>query len=324
MTKPQHGELPWSPEEVAVIARAASNAPSIYGYQPWSLGFRDRSVTLYECVGDWLASRDSEGRGQRISCGAALANLVLAIRSLGWASEVSFGYSQDEPDVVARVTAVRRQEPAAQDFQRFRMIAQRTSYRNTFADPALSQVQRDAIRDVITSFLVHGKWISGHAEALPLARLLAYAARVYRGDEDYERELATWAPSGDAPKRAAAADSFVAQGFSAVDLVTAPAHVPDEEWLASHIEHESILVLSTPVDGRRAHIRAGEAMELVWLAAIGLGLVASVLIQPLHLSEVRWELAARLGLEGIPQMLMRFGYPSMPPGPDPLLNHSGG
>ncbi|MEV4729672.1 hypothetical protein [Saccharopolyspora sp. NPDC049426] len=85
-------DRPWSPEEVATIASAVNRAPSVYNTQPWSLLMRDRVVELYERDSPAELRHDTEGRDRLISCGAALMNLVLAVRKLGWRAELPSGH----------------------------------------------------------------------------------------------------------------------------------------------------------------------------------------------------------------------------------------
>ena len=76
-------------EEIAryVVAKAVW-APSVHNTQPWRFttdgGPR---ISLHADADRRLAVADSDGREMMISCGAALFNVRLALRSLGYIPE---------------------------------------------------------------------------------------------------------------------------------------------------------------------------------------------------------------------------------------------
>ncbi|MDR7300843.1 Acg family FMN-binding oxidoreductase [Haloactinomyces albus] len=320
-TKPRHGAAvagqPWTSEDIATLERTVDRAPSVHNTRPWSLTVQDRAATLHERTNAELEQHDPEGRDRRLSCGAALTNLILAVRNLGWATETRREHSPDPPDEIAAVLGSHREPPNATEGQRYRAIIRRTSYRRVFEPRAVSYLSREALLAAATSPTVFPRWVT-MGEAPSVAELLAYAARVRRKDRSYQRELAMWtvgAPGEVAPGEGVPADAFGTEGVPAVGLTTSATRVPDEQRLAAWIETESLMVLSTASEDYYDHVSAGMAMQLAWLAATSLGLVASVMTQPLHLTEVRSGLRERLGLPGEPQLLMRFGYPAAVPGP---------
>jgi Nitroreductase family len=95
-------------------------------------------------------------------------------------------------------------------------------------------------------------------------------------------------------------------------LVRRATEVPETAELEPRLAGETLLVLVTVDDARADHVRAGYALERVWLAAVDLGLAAAVLTQPLHLEPVRSALCEDLGLTGFPQALLRIGYAAEP------------
>ncbi|MDA3625153.1 nitroreductase family protein [Saccharopolyspora sp. WRP15-2] len=298
------GHRGWSAEESAVINRAVHNAPSVHNSRPWSLELRDRTAELRERP-TLLAQHDPGGRDRRISCGAALANLVLAVRGLGWAVEEKLG--SDAGLVLAAVTATGRAEPSEVERRRSEAVLERRSYREAFDGSELPESTRDALLEAVAAPGVTGRWISGADETLAVARLLTYAARVFRGNAEYQRELSSWTTeAGDGLRR----DAFGERGLAAVGLTTGRTHLPDESALAARMQREAVLVVGVQTDGPVDQVRAGAAVEQAWLEATGRGLVASVMTQPLHLAEVRSELAAGLGFAEAPQVLMRVGRPA--------------
>ncbi|SDK66399.1 Nitroreductase family protein [Actinopolyspora mzabensis] len=308
-------EQGWSPEEVRGLEDAVARAPSVHNTQPWELTASDRTALLRERPDVALEQHDPEGRDRRLSCGAAVTNLFLAVRELGWAALVRRGPEEsesDDPLLVATVRATHRQQPSVAEGQRFRAITRRTSYRRPFHEQQLPHVAREALLAAGNSSDVHARWITGIEEARTLAEILGYAARVHRKDRHYQRELAMWLTSGQGgvdPGGGIASEDLGTEGVAAVGLVGSSSRLPDERQLAEWMANESIMVLTTATDEPAAHFRTGEAMQFAWLTATSLGLVASVITQPLNLTEVRAGLRDRLGLPGPPHALLRFGYP---------------
>lgn len=304
-------DRPWSPEEAAIIARAVNRAPSVHNTQPWALSMHGRVVDLHQRDDIAPSQSDPEGRDRTISCGAALTNLVLAVRKLGWQADIAF---RGDSKHLASVAASRRLEPSQAEIQRYEAIADRASHRRPFGPQPVSGPDQGALRSAAETLpSVRARWITGNAEALHLARLLTYAARVQHADEAYQRELASWIvqPAESKPS-GVPAEALGVQGLGAVGLVTGATRAPDEAWLAARVESESVLLLSTPEDGLRAHLDAGAALENAWLEAAHRGLGASVMTQCLQLGEIRRGLARDGGGPDSVQVLMRFGHPAAP------------
>lgn len=257
---------PWSPEEVAVLARAVGHAPAVHATPPWWLEVHRQTAVLWERPNGRSQGRDPDGRDRLLSSGAALTNLILAARGLGWATEhASYG--------LASVTAVRPEPPTPTETRLFRAIDRRVNHRG-FAPEPVSGEQVRILLEAGADEGVRLRQVQDTADVTALANMLVYSAVAHRHDDP---------------------------------CVTSQ---PDRDVLATRIARESVFVLSTPEDGPDDHLRAGAAMQRMWLTATALGLAASVLTQPLHLREFRCALARRLELEASPQVLIRIGHPT--------------
>ncbi|GAA2341582.1 NAD(P)H nitroreductase [Saccharopolyspora halophila] len=295
--------MAWSPDDMADLVEAVSRAPSVHNSRPWELTLHGRAAVLRENRVE-LLRHDPGGRDQRISCGTALTNLELAVRGLGWRAQVDLHAGSGE--VSGSVTAGARAEPSSRELRWARAMPQRHSYRQRFDPTPLPERLRRVVRDATRGARTGARWIGSDAEALSTARMLGYAARVFRANADYSRELAGWrSPVGEELRRV----SGGLHGLSAVGLAAADSDLPDDDAVAERIREEAVLLIGTRGDRPDDHVRAGQAVERAWLAATSAGLAASVTTQPLHLGVVRVALAKRLGTPLIPQVLMRFGYP---------------
>jgi len=294
--------MTWSSTEVGVLARAVSRAPSVHNSQPWALEAHVDSADLYERFQVRLPRHDPTGRDRVISCGAALTNLELAVRALGWDAEVSLFPDSARPDLVARVRASGRSEATAGEVDRYSAIFRRQSYRAPFS---LHQLSEESLRTLATAARTDGteaRVIRRRSESRALAELLGHAAAVLHDDHAYQRELTAWSAQFPDPPEEASTLPWTG-------LVRSGTHLPDSITLTERLMGEGLLVVLTPDDTRRDHLRAGAALQRVWLTAITRGLVGSVLTQPLHLAEIRTGLVERLQLAGYPQLFLRLGYP---------------
>jgi len=306
----------WTLGEKNLIATAAARAPSVHNTEPWVLEFGNdelhpHQVSLYERLDRALPRHDPLGRDRLISCGAALAHVRLAIRVLGWTSDLALFPDPARPDEVAMVTATGRAAPSEAELGCFDAHTGRRSHRKPFA----ARPTDDETRALLAAQNVAGvglRPVRGRDELAALAKLLHHTALVLRADHAYQRELSAWtAPVRDPlPGEGVSAATRRATTLPWAGLVRRTTAVPDIATLADRLRGELLVVVETPDDGPLDQVRAGMAAETVWLAATGAGLAGSVLTQPFHLSEVRAGLVESLSLNGFPQLLLRFGHPT--------------
>lgn len=305
-----HDERMWSDGEIEVLARAVLRAPSVHNIQPWSLALPELRAELSERTDLSLPEHDPTGRDRLISCGAALENLVLAVRVLGWATEVEM--SPGGGSLVAVVTPSGREPPSDSELHAYAAISRRRSHRRPFADiPVAPSLLAPVIGE-----LPHGIGcrVLRAADKDLLSVLLEQAARTIQSREGLQRELEEWTgewrPDG-------VGDGLVRPGYDKAGLPWAglvrwTSLIPDAPTLARRLAAENVLIFWVKEDDRAGHVATGVAMQRSWLAAVDGGLAASVLTQLLHEDAVRERVTAELNLPGHPQLIMRLGYPDGP------------
>ncbi|GAA5106527.1 Acg family FMN-binding oxidoreductase [Haloechinothrix salitolerans] len=299
----------WTRAEVGVLVRAVSNAPSVHDTMPWILETREHRADLYENVERSLPHHDPTGRDRLISCGAALANLRLAVRSLGWRFDVTL-YPERRGDLVARLTTTARQPATETELASYWSMFRRRSYRKPFLPDPVTEAEIVGVVSAAAGDGVRLRRVE-RDECRALATLLCYAADVLRADKGYQRELDAWTRryaryigGSDGHRGARPRDTLPWAG-----LVSTDTRLPDVPTLARRLAEETLFVVVSDTDTPVDHVRAGEAMQRAWLAAVSDGLAGAVLTQALHLSEVRSGMVDRLGLAGYPQVLLRIGRP---------------
>lgn len=302
----------WTSGERGIVALASEQAPSVHNTSPWVLQFHDdaHGVSLFENLDRALPRHDPLGRDRLISCGAALTNVLLAMRALGWVPEMVLRPDPARPYEVARIVARSRRAATDAEFARYLAIAARHSYRRPFLE---TPVDTGTLR-LLTAHGVDGvelRVLSSVDETAAAATLLAHAALVLRADRDYQRELSVWTASDEHPGLGAGVAVVPRRNATLpwAGLVRRSTAVPDVETLADRLGRERLLLVETPDDGPLDQVRAGMAMQTAWLTATDAGLVGSVLTQPFQLPEVRAGLVEALLLPGYPQLLLRLGHP---------------
>jgi nitroreductase len=308
----------WSPDEIEAVQAAVRAAPSVHNTQPWTLDFHhdrhdgeERCVTLYRRSDRALAWHDPHGRDLLISCGAALTNIRLAMCVLGWDPHVGVYVSRTRPDEVAMVTAGARRSPSTVELDRYAAIPRRHSARRPFADALVASDQRDRLVAASHTAGVELRPVWGEDEIAVLARVFDHAALVLKADRAYQRELSAWTGMGSVPSPGGGM-ADVPRRFDTLPwagLVRRDTAIPDRDTLAARLRRECLLLVETPDDGPAYHVRGGMAVQDSWLAATADGLAASLLTQPLQISEVRAGLIEGLTLGGFPQAVLRVGHP---------------
>lgn len=302
----------WTMAEKNVLAVAAAAAPSVHNTRPWALELDgDRRVAeIHELLDRALPRHDPLGRDRLISCGAALEHVRVAAGVLGYTTTTHLFPDPIQPGLVGRVSATGRAEPSDVDVAAHGAMSRRHSHRGPF--------RRARVRRGLTSRIVAANRTDGvelrvvsEVDAEAVAKVLGHSAQVLRNDRAYQRELNAWTSS--------VRDPLPGDGVSAatrrtatlpwVGLVRATTAVPDLPTLAERLRAELLVLVETPDDGPVNHVRAGMAVESVWLAAVASGLVGAVLTQPFQVRESRAGLIEALHLNGFPQILLRLGFP---------------
>ncbi|SDM35820.1 Acg family FMN-binding oxidoreductase [Allokutzneria albata] len=293
----------WTRYESRTLIRALQHAPSVHNTQPWALELHERNALLFERRDIALPHHDPTGRDRLLSCGAALANLELAASALGWRCTTSLG----DP---VHVAATDRLAPSDVELAQFDAIPLRRSHRFPFAAEGLSAEEIRTITEAATGSGVGVHLIAEEEHVHTVAGLVEYARNVFRANRAYQHELRGWTTHRHNRRvHSGIPHERFGPGLYFGGIVRRDWPTPDVEGIAAQIRRETVLVFSTENDSRREHLLTGAALQRAWLSATALGLAASVITQPLQLSEVRRGLAARLELPGRPHALLRVGRP---------------
>ncbi|HEX5598583.1 MAG TPA: nitroreductase family protein [Micromonosporaceae bacterium] len=293
--------------DLRAAVTAAVRAPSLHNSQPWRFRLHDGGIEVLIDVERRLPASDPTGWAARLSCGAAVFNLRMALAAAGKPAEVRLRPYAQEPQVVARLTpgAVRPATPAEQAL--FAAIPRRHSNRLPFwPDP----VPADARWRLIQAARQETAWLElivGPDAVAALAEIAHSANRVLQRDPAYQTELTSWIrteQATDGVPVSAGAPVAEPQDLLPQRPFGVRTRAPGRDFETEPL----VAVLGMTGDTPGDQIMAGQALQRVLLTATDSGLAASMLSQPIEVPAAREALRLALGRTGTPQMVIRIGY----------------
>jgi nitroreductase len=293
-------------------ATRAALAPSIHNTQPWHFTVTGRSLEIRSDSSRQLTVLDPRRRQLTISCGCALFNARVSIAADGFDPVVERFPDPGRPDLIARISlgnAIDWMPIGALDSA----IGQRRTNRRAFAD---ERVPASVIYDLIQAAR------SENGELIPItnpehrraaAELSQVANQVQQADAAYLTELLAW--TTDDPTRLDGVQALSVPYAGALSdahdrLPLRPFDVRGAGWLPASSNSDAdhcLLLFATAQDRPASWLRAGEALEHVWLTLTRLGYAASPLTQVVEVARTRPLLRTALGIEAYPQLLLRVG-----------------
>ncbi|MFJ4007427.1 Acg family FMN-binding oxidoreductase [Streptomyces sp. NPDC090023] len=300
---------------VSALVSEASAAPSLHNTQPWAFRYLSDTgiLLLYADRTRALPRTDPDSRGLHLGCGAALLNLRVAAAAAGLAPDVRLLPYPADTDLLAEV---RLWDPAPPDMALALLgpaVRRRHSSRHPYLEQDIPGAWQGLLADTAEAegaqLLFPGTW---HVRSL--LRLAEDAEGWEEADPDLRGETERWARVESADAREITdgipAEAFGPRGRRAASPVRDFADgraVPGREWATFEADPHFAL-LGTVRDGREDWLRAGQALERVLLVATDLGLVASLMSQPLEWPELRWVARDPLSTMANVQMIVRLGW----------------
>jgi hypothetical protein len=290
----------------------AGRAPSIHNTQPWRFHWDGRSFELRADTQRGLTAADPEGRELVLSCGAALFNLRLALRKLGFNTSEQLLPVVSDPRLFARVTVTPGTPADVRTRRMYAALTRRHTHRGAFEDRPLTAelavaLQRAAEAEGASLLYVHDP--GQRHRVLHLARA---AERDLASDERVRAEVAEWTP----PRGSARLDGIPTTAYAqAPSTLVEDLPARDFDLDRGYGEVESVeqpagglAVLLTTRDLEIDWLQAGQAMEHVLVTAAERSAFAALHSQVIEVPNLREELRRELCTSGYPQILLRFGY----------------
>ncbi|MET8764267.1 nitroreductase family protein [Lentzea sp. NPDC004782] len=305
-----------TPEQVERALATAALAPSVHNTQPWRFRVRRDRIELHPDPSRKLAATDPEDRELRLSCGAALYNLRLALQDLGVRPLVTVLPGQDAPGALA---VVRRGGTLKIDDEHralLKAVPHRRTNRKPFLEATVDPRQRHAL---VRAAELERSWlhvVTTREDRAQLKKLVQRAHEIQLHDEAVQAELAAFTghrpgatdgvPPASAGVRPAMQDEWVFRDFQG------PERQPGKDYESDPL----VVVLCSFYDGPLGDLQAGQALQRVLLTATTHGLSASFLSQPVEVRRIREDLRRALGGLLVPQTVLRLGFSTpVPPTP---------
>ncbi|MFF1681529.1 Acg family FMN-binding oxidoreductase [Streptomyces sp. NPDC058256] len=291
---------------------AAITAPSLHNSQPWLFTGRDTGLDLYADPTRRLPRTDPAGREMAISCGAALFNVRLAMRHLGFLPVVRPFPDPWNPAFLARVAWGPYAGPSADEELMHHAMRQRHTHRGPFRTAPLPQLLIDELREHARAECAELYTLGSHAEVNRLAELVRDGEQAGRTDPGRVAELTHWTrpsrssrldgvPFDDCPYHPDCT-SLAGRDFLGLTrtMPTPPAVWPARTGL--------VALLSTSRDTRGDWLRAGQALQRVLLYAAAHRVGAAFHTQPLEVPHLRAQVRTTIVAGQFPQMILRLGF----------------
>ncbi len=303
-----------SDELAKLVVGAAAHAPSVHNTQPWWFSHGQQEIGLHADTERRLHVADPLGRELMISCGAALFNVRVALRYLGFVPRVTLLPDPDLPNFLARVTWC-DEAPAAEYEQRlFAEIPLRRTHRGGFdfaplAPALISDLAQQAELERAKLTIVTGD------RQRALAAVVTAGDCAVRIDSARAQEQARWAPAPGSQRRT----GVPATAYPALAEPTEPpfssrdfSHGQGWGFAASDQDQQERSagvagVLTTVADDPIDWVRTGQALQRLLLHASICGVSAALHSQPLEVPDLRDFIRTALSAGAYPQMVLRLG-----------------
>lgn len=312
---PRAGEPLALAETIRHVVSEAVWAPSVHNTQPWRFATAEQEISLYADGSRRLPVSDPGGREMMISCGAALFNLRLALRSLGWIPEASVLPDRGQPLLIARVRFQRQAPPSEFEQRLSAQVRQRRTHRGGFDPVPLPTGLLAALRQGAARYGATLRIVASDEERAALAAAVQAAEHVQEMHSEHVQELARWAT----PPGCARSDGVPPFSYPARAEHTDP-DFPGRDFAHGHgwglpplsaaplFRSAGVAALLTmDADSPADWIGAGQALQRILLTANACGIAAALHTQPLELGWIREFIRTQLSHAAYPQLVLRLG-----------------
>jgi len=283
-------------------ADAARFAPSIHNTQPWRWVVHPGRLELFAVTDRQLPRQDPDGHMLLISCGTALHHARVALAAEGWQCVID--RPAGAPLATIRPTEHGPVDPRA--IRHFEQLEVRHTDRRTVTEEPVTPAILDALVQVSERAGVRLHLLR-HDQVIELAVLVEHAQQTEGADELLQAETATWV-GGDRAAGTGIPDASLPEELPLTTV--AERDFGTTGTLAAGAGHDTAAtyaVLYGSGDEPADWLRAGEALNALWLEATEHAVSLLPLSSPVEVPFTRHELRRLLGDLGDPYLVVRLG-----------------
>ncbi len=287
-------------------AEFAGLAPSIHNTQPWQWRLVGTELQLRAKRERQLGVTDPDGHLLLLSCGAALHHATTALAAEGWRPEVRRLPDRSDQDLLAAVTLMDRTPVTPQAMRAVQMLRVRHTDRRPLSDipPSGSAIDAVAAAAAAAGASLH---VLREDDIIELAAAAGRAQEVEVADPAWMEELAYWA-GGTRPEGSGVPDTAIPDEPTRTT-------VPSRNFgrggqlkiTAGHDGAAVYGILFGRDDSAGGWLRAGEALDAAWIAALEHGLSVLPLSAAVEVPVTRMSLRRVLANVAEPYLALRLG-----------------
>jgi hypothetical protein len=307
---------PGAAEDIArYLVAEAVWAPSVHNTQPWRFVAGDNQISLFADADRGLPVADPDGREMMISCGAAMFNVRLALRSLGYVPQTLVLPDPGRPELVAQVSWRERVPVNEFEWRMYRQVRSRRTHRGALDPDPLPHGMLAALRTSAARDGAALRIMADDGRRATLAAAVQTAEQQLRLDSRQIRELARWTPGPGSPR----GDGVPATSYPAQTERTDP-YFPGRDFARGHgwglpplstaRGHRAagvVALLTTAADRPADWVNAGHALQRILLTASTCGVAVALHSQPTELPLLREFIRTKLSSGAYPHLVLRIG-----------------
>jgi hypothetical protein len=293
-------------EVVQDAVRLACRAPSLHNSQPWQWVAGHDAVQLF-LNPIRVLDHDQSHREALIGCGAALHHFQVAMAAAGWHTRIDRFPNPDDPNDLASLKFTAMDHVTDEHRRRADAILMRRSDRLPFSGSTDWKSFEPVLRNAVSTGTVRFDVLADDLRPqLAEASQIATSLRLY--DSAFHTEIGWWTGEFRASDGIPYSSLVSAAEGDRVDVGRHfPATHGGERRIEIPEDHARIVLLSTDTDSHADALASGEALSAVLLECTMAGLATCTLT---HITEVRTTrelVAALMGYDSQPQVLIRVG-----------------
>ena len=300
-----------SPGWLQWIINWALLSPSPHNTQPWRWRIEGTTIELRADRSRRLSVCDPECRELTIGCGSALEHLLIALGSHRLSADVHLLPRPADPDALADVV-VGSGPPLPDAARLFAQLAVRRTHRGAYADQPVGVEAIEALVAGVTGRRVHAH-VASVDQRVALCELVKAGDQTQMRDPAFRHELSSWMRPAHGRHVDGMPSDLLGQHGLAAEI--APWAVRLLDLGGSQATRDAALLEGSPViavvwseqDDPLSWLETGRFFARLVLSAQAAEIVSAHMNQPCELPDLRARLASLTGINGHPQLVLRFG-----------------